>query len=368
MTGFRNTWIAVILSLLLLLASAFLLQQSKVLSSLHLTRVKLGRTLVESHQEAPSQILSCSASNSVEVTDLNSFSTQTNSPLLLQNDPRILTKPTSSNPDEQHHLCVIIPYRNRWVQLLVLNHLLGRFLRNQGIQYRMFAINQSDSYRFNQGSLMNVGVQVAIKYGCDYIALHDVDLIPVHRTLSYQYPKEGVYHVSPNDLWLQYQTLREFLGGIAIMTVSSYLQIDGFANLYWGWGREDDEFLRRVRMHLSENFTMQRPPRRNESGSENDEYFTHLHGNESPRDKRTMWLLPDLEDVKVNGYKHVQFKCKRMYVMDEPDMVDKDLIIVDVELMCNTTLSPYCDEAYVEAVLKKKEMEEKEAKKAELNK
>mmetsp|Transcript_778 Transcript_778/g.1423 ORF Transcript_778/g.1423 Transcript_778/m.1423 type:complete len:237 (-) Transcript_778:52-762(-) len=234
MTGFRNTWIAVILSLLLLLASAFLLQQSKVLSSLHLTRVKLGRTLVESHQEAPSQILSCSASNSVEVTDLNSFSTQTNSPLLLQNDPRILTKPTSSNPDEQHHLCVIIPYRNRWVQLLVLNHLLGRFLRNQGIQYRMFAINQSDSYRFNQGSLMNVGVQVAIKYGCDYIALHDVDLIPVHRTLSYQYPKEGVYHVSPNDLWLQYQTLREFLGGIAIMTVSSYLQIDGFANLYWG--------------------------------------------------------------------------------------------------------------------------------------
>jgi len=232
----------------------------------------------------------------------------------------------------------------------------------------MFAVNQSDSYRFNRGSLMNAGVHTAIKYGCDYIALHDVDLIPVHRTLSYQYPKEGVYHVSPNDLWLQYQTLREFLGGIAIMTVSSYLQIDGFANLYWGWGREDDEFLRRVRMHLSENFTMQRPPRRNESGSENDEYFTHLHGNESPRDKRTMWLLPDLEDVKVNGYKHVQFKCKRMYVMDEPDMVDKDLIIVDVELMCNTTLSPYCDEAYVEAVLKKKEMEEKEAKKAELNK
>mmetsp|Transcript_12724 Transcript_12724/g.22886 ORF Transcript_12724/g.22886 Transcript_12724/m.22886 type:complete len:366 (-) Transcript_12724:500-1597(-) len=308
------------------------------------------------------QILSCVQDN-VEVLNFTSFASEKNAPLLSQNDPRLL--PSTDSPSKnQHLLAVIIPYRNRWNQMLVLNLLLGKFLRNQGIQYRMFAINQTDSFRFNRGALMNVGVHIAMKFGCDYVALQDVDLIPAHHSLSYDYPKqEGVYHVSPNDLYLQYSRAPDFFGGISVMRVSSYLKMDGFSNLFWGWGKEDEEFLRRLNSNLSANFTRQRPPRRNESAaSENEIYFYHFHGDEVPRDKRS--LSYGVPNAQFSGFHDLEYKCKRMYVLDEKELSVKDLVVVDVELPCNMTRSPNCDEEYVKELMEKERKEKEEKMKA----
>jgi len=130
-------------------------------------------------------------------------------------------------------------------------------------------------------------------------------------------------------------------------------------------GKEDDDFLRRIREELSDNFTMQRPPRRNESGSENDNYFYHFHGAESeaPRDRRSYYFNPEYKSRRVDRYNATQFTCERMYVMDEAEMAYKDLVIVDVQLTCNTTLSPACEEEYADAFFKQVEMEQQEVKK-----
>jgi len=304
--------------------------------------------------ESPSRILSCTKNN-VEVIDISSVAVDRNAPVI-QNDPRI--PPISNRSD--HLLGVIIPYRNRWIQLLALNLLLGKFLRKQGVKYRMFAINQSDSYRFNRGSLMNTGVHIAMKYGCDYVALQDADLIPVHDSLSYGYPKEGVYHVSPKDLHVLYARAPDFFGGIAVVRVSSYLKMNGFSNLFWGWGKEDEDFLRRFNAHASSRFTRQRPPRRAESGAENEIYFYHFHGDEIPRDKRT--LSRGTPNAHLSGYTDLEFECKRMYILDEPELGIKDLIIVDVELTCNFTKSPNCDDEYAEALVQKQPAEAQSAK------
>ena len=63
---------------------------------------------------------------------------------------------------------------------------------------------QVDIYRFNRASLLNAGfllselerIDSSASGNCDYIALHDVDLVPVNDQLPYTYPAKGLLHVS----------------------------------------------------------------------------------------------------------------------------------------------------------------------------
>jgi hypothetical protein len=57
-------------------------------------------------------------------------------------------------------------------------------------------MNQIDAYRFNRASLINVGWYEAQKVGCDYIVMHDVDLLPQNDELRYAYPLAGPVHIA----------------------------------------------------------------------------------------------------------------------------------------------------------------------------
>jgi len=71
-------------------------------------------------------------------------------------------------------------------------------------------------YRFNRGSLINVGFLLT-EATFDYIAMHDVDLIPQNQNISYHYPALGPYHVSSPGLHPKYN-YSKFLGGILLIT------------------------------------------------------------------------------------------------------------------------------------------------------
>ncbi|CAG0888933.1 unnamed protein product, partial [Cyprideis torosa] len=75
-------------------------------------------------------------------------------------------------------LAVLVPFRERFTSLSGFVPHMTKFLQNQGISHHIFVINQVDSYRFNRASLLNVGFLFA-KNQSDYIALHDVDLVPL---------------------------------------------------------------------------------------------------------------------------------------------------------------------------------------------
>ncbi len=53
-------------------------------------------------------------------------------------------------------------------------------------------------------------------------------------------------HLSPPTLHPKYH-YRDFIGGILLITRAQYEQLDGMSNLFWGWGKEDDEFAQRLR-------------------------------------------------------------------------------------------------------------------------
>ena len=83
-------------------------------------------------------------------------------------------------------------------------------------------------------------------FGCDYIALHDVDLIPVNPKLSYAYPVNGPYHLAAPGLHPKYD-YSTFIGGILLITREQFELLNGMSNRYWGWGLEDDEFGFRIK-------------------------------------------------------------------------------------------------------------------------
>ena len=85
-----------------------------------------------------------------------------------------------------HKLGIIIPYRNREKQLELFKDYITRFLDKQGIiDYTVIVVNQADRKKFNRGKLLNIGFLEAKARGCDYVILHDVDMLPWNADYTY---------------------------------------------------------------------------------------------------------------------------------------------------------------------------------------
>jgi xylosylprotein 4-beta-galactosyltransferase len=80
----------------------------------------------------------------------------------------------------------------------------------------------------------------------DYIAMHDVDLLPLNSQLKYEYPEKGPLHIASPDLHPKYH-YPTFVGGILLVKREHYELVNGMSNKYWGWGLEDDEFYVRLK-------------------------------------------------------------------------------------------------------------------------
>lgn len=100
-------------------------------------------------------------------------------------------------------LAVIVPFRDRFEELLKFVPHMNKFLSAQSIPHHIFVINQIDRFRFNRASLINVGFLVS-RDEFNYLAMHDVDLLPMNKDLKYEYPEEGAFHVAAPGLHPKY--------------------------------------------------------------------------------------------------------------------------------------------------------------------
>lgn len=138
-----------------------------------------------------------------------------------------------------------MPFRDRFEELLQFAPHMNTFLTDQHVPHQIFVLNQVDRYRFNRASLINVGF-LYTKPLFDYIAMHDVDLLPINQQLRYEYPANGPFHVASPDLHPKYH-YKTFVGGILLVRREHFQQMNGMSNKYWGWGLEDDEFYIRIK-------------------------------------------------------------------------------------------------------------------------
>ncbi|XP_013403761.1 beta-1,4-galactosyltransferase 7-like [Lingula anatina] len=218
---------------------------------------------------------------------------------------------------------------------------MHNFLSKKKIRHTIFIINQADGLRFNRGSLINIGYLVSKKEGCDYIAMHDVDLLPLNPELSYDFPEEGPFHVSSPWLHPLYH-YKTFVGGILLLRNEHFQLVNGLSNRYWGWGREDDEFYVRIKQAKLNIFR----PANFTTG-----YHTFKHIHDRKKRKRDMKKTPDQKETARHrdyetGVDNVQYEVDSIRYME----VDgSPFTVVNVVLICDLTVTPWCEPLDVQA-------------------
>tara|TARA_B100001287_G_C22681736_1_gene530827 strand:+ start:538 stop:2040 length:1503 start_codon:yes stop_codon:yes gene_type:complete len=146
-------------------------------------------------------------------------------------------KPLHSNSNPR--LGVIVPYRDREEHLKEFAPHIKKYLSDQGIPNILIIVEQADNQSFNRAKLMNIGYDL-LKDKCDYFCFHDIDLLP-EKDVDYSYSKYPTHlsaYCSQFDYKLPYETL---FGGVTMFNKEDFIKVNGFSNMMWGWGGEDDE-------------------------------------------------------------------------------------------------------------------------------
>ncbi|XP_023029134.2 beta-1,4-galactosyltransferase 7 [Leptinotarsa decemlineata] len=233
----------------------------------------------------------------------------------------------------KHKLAVLVPYRERFEELLEFAPYMNRFLDSQNVDHDIFILNQVDQFRFNRASLINAGF-LQVKNDYDYVAMHDVDLLPLNPNLRYTYPEQPLHLAAPN-LHPKYH-YEKFIGGILLINSKQLELVNGLSNRYWGWGLEDDEFYVRLK---DARLNVTRPE--NITSGVNDT-FRHIHGKERKRDSTKCF---NQREVTRRRDRHTGLHDVKFDVVSRKNMeIDgAPLLIINIRLHCNRTATPWCD-------------------------
>ncbi|XP_072042376.1 beta-1,4-galactosyltransferase 7-like [Amphiura filiformis] len=247
-----------------------------------------------------------------------------------------------------HKLAIIVPYRERFEELMEFLPYMHKYLNMQSIRHQFIIVNQIDSHRFNRASLINIGF-LHSKEDCDYIVLHDVDLLPKNTKISYTFPmvEEGPHHVSAPDLHPKYH-YKTFVGGILMMKSDTFQKLNGLSNLFWGWGREDDELYLRMQ---ELNLKISRP----EGITTGYDTFYHIHDREKRKRDMTRYGNQHKESFKrdrLTGLDTVEYELRSSQKLSVDGAT---ATILHVELDCNKDLTPWCDPPAPVKVMKQKQ-------------
>uniref|UniRef100_A0A915PRK7 Beta-1,4-N-acetylgalactosaminyltransferase n=1 Tax=Setaria digitata TaxID=48799 RepID=A0A915PRK7_9BILA len=243
------------------------------------------------------------------------------------------------SPISTHLLCVLVPYRDREAELEIFLPHIDDFLNKQSIAHKIIILNQTDVLRFNRASLINVGWYEADRVGCDYMAMHDVDLLPLNPQLDYSYPGQGIIrHISSPDYHPKYNYTK-FVGGIVILTMNDYRIMDGMSNKYWGWGMEDDEFYLRLR-DANLLASLQRPMNLTTNRSNT---FRHIHDPKlRKRDSKKYGNQKQMarKRDRISGLHSVKYRIigRKLLNFRKGTVVS----VLNIELECDLKWTDYC--------------------------
>jgi hypothetical protein len=139
--------------------------------------------------------------------------------------------------------------RERKLFISLMNRLLEPYYT-----FHIYIIEQSqDGNEFNIGKLKNIGFELANKLSnkkFDSYIFTDIDLIPDYNLMQYLGKKVN-FPISLAARGTRYESFNTrinqiFLGGMLQFSKEIFEKINGYANNFWGWGGEDQDFLTRL--------------------------------------------------------------------------------------------------------------------------
>nr|KAF7413236.1 hypothetical protein H0235_013087 [Vespula pensylvanica] len=147
-------------------------------------------------------------------------------------------------------VAIIIPFRDRPQHLQALLFNVHPILLRQQIDYQIFVVEQEGTGAFNRAMLMNVGYVEALKERTfDCFIFHDVDLLPEDDRNLYTCPEQPRHMSVAVDKFRYKLPYADLFGGVSAMSREHFKLVNGFSNVFWGWGGEDDDMANRIKAH-----------------------------------------------------------------------------------------------------------------------
>ncbi|CEF66382.1 Beta-1,4-galactosyltransferase family and Galactosyltransferase, C-terminal domain and Galactosyltransferase, N-terminal domain-containing protein [Strongyloides ratti] len=129
--------------------------------------------------------------------------------------------PNHCNAEQK--VAILVPYRNRQSHLRIFLHNIHKTLQKQHIDYAIILIEPINNVTFNR------------------------DLIPEDDRNLYQcskHPRHMSSHINKFDYELPYEYI---FGGASAVSTEIFKLVNGYNNMYWGWGMEDDDLYNRIK-------------------------------------------------------------------------------------------------------------------------
>jgi hypothetical protein len=150
-------------------------------------------------------------------------------------------------PNKKITIAIIIPHRNRISYLNNLLDTINKLKKKDNHNFDLYIIDQNNYDKFSRGMLLNIGFYIANKnYDYDRYIFHDVDSYPSQELydLYFSFLDYNIHYASPN---LEYKyNYDAFVGGVIGINGNDYKKVNGFSNIFFGWGGEDDSFYNRM--------------------------------------------------------------------------------------------------------------------------
>ena len=197
------------------------------------------------------------------------------------------------------NIAIIIPHRNRIEHLKKFIDWINELNKKKNNNFDLYIIDQNNFDRFNRGLLLNIGYYIANKnFNYDRYIFHDVDSYPDQTLFDLYFSNidKNIHYASP---YLGYKyNFDTFLGGVIGLNSNSFNNINGFSNLFYGWGGEDDSFYNRL---ATNNIKVYRP--------EIGKYYLEEHNDPTKNElnkKKQENILFDLDNWRNNGIKQLE--------------------------------------------------------------
>jgi hypothetical protein len=159
----------------------------------------------------------------------------------------------------QHRLAVIVPFRdsasktsqggNRTAQLRHFVPYMSDWLTRVGNlapdDFILVVVEQTEGVIFNKGALFNAAF-TEIKDKVDYVVFHDIDQLPIDETNTYAYSRNPRHLCTASSQFDFKMAYNDMVGGALMITSEHVTMMNGYSNMYWGWGREDDDLYFRL--------------------------------------------------------------------------------------------------------------------------
>lgn len=213
---------------------------------------------------------------------------------------------------DEGKLAIIVPYRDRETNLKIFIEYMHQFLTLQNLTYQIFLIEPEKNVMFNRGLLLNIGYLEALKeIDFDCFVLHDVDMLPENLDNQYicnkNYPTQMAISVSiykylekaPNYF------INEYTGGVTSYSKDIFRKINGYSNLFFGWGGEDDDVNIRSMKHFK-NISRLDPER--------GRYFANCHQEDKViNHKRFEMLDSSLKNSDTDGLSNIKYSVLNVF-------------------------------------------------------